>query len=119
MRIKGVILTILSLCLLACTPELNTMDGKMIEVNGTITLVGNSPFTHLAISGPENKNLLLIPKTTDQRISLVKAMGTTQTLQGRLTIKESKSADGKITITDYFLYLETTETDPLFNTSVR
>ncbi len=106
MQIKATLTLLLSLCLFACTPNINSLDGKKIEVTGTIKSTGNTPFSQLSILGPKNKNILLIPKNIDQRIWLVKSMGSIQTLHGILSIIESKNEDGKIRKLDYHLYVE-------------
>ena len=102
-QIKYILLIVLSLCLFSCTPGIEDMEGKTLTITGEIRLVGNAPFGKLAITGPNNKSILIQTKNREQKIDLHQKMGTSQTLTGILKIRKLTTGDGKITVRDYIL----------------
>lgn len=76
------------------------VEPRMTEVEGVVRLVGNEPFTRLAVTAKDGKSYFF---EADKRKTYSRFMGLLVTVRGKLEEKELKTADGKALGIEYLI----------------
>ena len=105
LALKRLLLLLLILTSIACTPEdLSTIkNGDTLKLNGTLHMVGNAPFQHLALRTINNQTIKLIFKYKKEESKAIEKIGHRVNIKGIIQIKELKTADNKYTLSEYKL----------------
>ncbi len=75
-------------------------EGGIIRIRGTLRLVGSEPFTRFVVTEPGGKDYFLEDISREDATPL---LNSEVTVEGVLRIRELKSADNKITVTEYII----------------
>ncbi len=75
------------------------IDGEEITVSGIVTVIGNEPFTKIAIRPSDGRAVIILP--ADFKKSSSGIIGRTVTFRGKVSVKELVSASGKYRSFEY------------------
>ncbi|MGL4370690.1 MAG: hypothetical protein ACRCUT_13615 [Spirochaetota bacterium] len=76
-------------------------DGSTVTVSGTVTVIGNEPFTKMALRPAQGKEIFLLPaEFKKDRKDLI---GKNISITGKVAVKEMTSADKKYRRYEYQL----------------